>query len=100
MRVFYRTSEATAILNEGFRNVFGTFVDGEKWAGVWVADRPADIHDGNTGEVVLVVDVPDEIARRCRTLLNEDEWRPCREVVIPAEILNQYPVSVHSDERN
>ena len=58
------------------------------------------MHDGSFGKVVLVVEIPDEIARGLRTLPNEDDLRPCRETIIPAEILDKYPVVLLTDERN
>jgi hypothetical protein len=91
MRLYhYTTSDRVAqILAEGFRDSSG---DSLFPAGVWLSDS-ADIqhramHKHPEGEMV-VVEAPDEIARRFQTAYFPGRWR---EFCVPAEIVNRWPV--------
>ena len=96
MIVYHRTDAAEAILAEGFRDAEGTYMTAEWWAGVWVSDRPLDCNDGANGDWVLTIDVGDAD-------LSEWEWveedKTYREWMVPAAVLNRYPVIEVIDER-
>ena len=90
MILYHRTSAANAILAGGFRDGQGTYLTHETWRGVWLADRPLDANEGASGDTVLFVDLPDEVAAK-------HEWDQdigYREFLVPAEIVNRFPVRV------
>ena len=97
MKVFHRTTHATAILSHGFRDGTGKYLTKHEYTGVWVSDRPLDASEGAHGETLLSLDVPEDV-------LAEHEWfeegREFREFLVPASILNRYgpPIVSHDDE--
>jgi hypothetical protein len=92
MNLYHRTYAAEAIISNGFRD--GRF---ERLAlgaapGVWVTDRPLDEQDGALGNVVLVVSGVPEHAVADYEWLHSDRLRSFREFVVPAAVLNRYPI--------
>jgi hypothetical protein len=92
VKLYHRTYAAEAILRHGFQDSKADFLTLGAHPGVWVTDRPLDEENGALGNVVLAVSgVPEaEIA--------PFEWHrsrhppPLRQFVIPAAILNRYPI--------
>jgi hypothetical protein len=92
VKLYHRTYAAEAILRDGFHDSKADFLTLGVAPGVWVTDRPLDEQNGALGNVVLAVcGVPEaEIAAF--------EWHrsrhppPFRQFVIPAGILNRYPI--------
>jgi hypothetical protein len=92
MDLYHRTYAAEAIIGSGFRD--GRF---ERLAlgaapGVWVTDRPLDEQDGALGNVVLVVSGVPETAIADYEWLHSEEPQSFREFVVPAALLNRYPI--------
>ena len=95
VRLIHATSYAAAdaIEREGFRDTpphwgfeFGFGLTG----GVWFADRPLDENEGcRSSDVHLVVEIPDDVLEDYG--LHEED-NPNRLWIVPAEILNRYPV--------
>src|SRR5690242_21211561 len=94
----HRTSAASAeaILRGGFKDAEGTWGTTEPRAGVWVTtERPWDV--GITGlppgvdPTLLVVEIPAGLFDQYEWL---EEGKPYREALVPAELLNGYPVLV------
>jgi hypothetical protein len=87
--LYHRTDSAQAIVDNGFRDAEGTYLTGEWHTGVWVSDIPLDVNEGAQGDQVLAVDVGDAD-------LSEWEWieegKTYREWLVPADVLNRYPV--------
>jgi hypothetical protein len=88
MLVYHRTEHSEAILREGFQAEEKCYGSTQRREGVWVsADNPVGLNEGAWGDVVLVLDIPEE-------LFNENEWREegkgYREAQIPPEKLNPY----------
>ena len=91
MKLFHTTDAADAILSEGFRDGEGLYMTRELFRGVWLADRPLDENEGAKGGDVLMLDIPE-------AAVAEYEWKQeisfgYREFLVPAEIVNRYPVS-------
>jgi hypothetical protein len=92
MNLYHRTYAAEAIISSGFCD--GRF---ERLAlgarpGVWMTDRPLDERDGALGNVVLVVSGVPEEAVADYEWLHSDDPQPFREFVVPAAVLNRYPI--------
>ena len=87
MKVYHRTPEAEAILNDGFLDTTGTYMTVNEYTGVFVSDTPLDVNNGAAGMTTLVIKVPEDI-------LKQHEWIQeglgYREFLIPASILNRY----------
>ena len=91
MIVYHRTYAARQILASGFRDGEGTYMTSNVYRGVWVGDGALDVNEGAHGDRVLAVDIPE-------TVIADFEWvqEPSfgyREWLVPAELLNRYPVS-------
>jgi len=62
---------------------------------VWVADSPLDENEGADGDRVLAIEVPEEAIADFEWI---EELTGYREWLVPAEVLNRYPVTEVSDE--
>ncbi len=89
MRVFHTTDAAEAILSDGFRDGEGTYMTGQFWRGVWVADRPVDSSEGAAGDTVITLEIPEEIFIQYEWV-EEGSEKSYRESLISAELLNGY----------
>ncbi len=94
MKAFHRTNAGEAILRDGFEDG-SQIIGGREYCGVWVSEAPID---EEYGAQLLSVELPDAV-------FAEYEWgfaagyreahEPgAREALIPAEILNRFPVEV------
>lgn len=89
MRLYHRTPAGDEILVGGFRDSAGTYGFQQPSSGVWLADTTLTIHEGATGNDVLVVEMPEDVmAAYERTAIES----PYREFQIPAVLLNRYAV--------
>ena len=90
MKAYHRTYYSEEILRDGFLDATGTYltVSPEEFTGVWVSDRPLDIYEGADGNVLLVLDIPEEIFAKYEWV---EDGKPYREALVPAEILNILP---------
>jgi hypothetical protein len=90
VKLYHRTAAGDAILAEGFKDQGGTYLTTNWYEGVWLSDRPLDANEGASGRDLLVVDIPEDA-------LADYEWveegKPYREWLVPAELVNRYPVS-------
>ena len=91
MKAYHRTYHAASILRDGFRDATGFYLTAQEWTGVWVSDRPLDINEGADGDAPLIVEIPEGVFAAHEW---EEEGKPYREALIPAEIVNRYPVSL------
>jgi hypothetical protein len=93
---YHRTTaeNGAAILREGFRDSEGTWGTLTLHRGVWVTlERPWDLlitgPPPGDDPALLIVEVPE-------TAVAESEWieegKGYRELLVPAEVLNRYPV--------
>lgn len=94
--VYHRTFHADAILRDGFRDGVlppsGMTIDER---GVFVsAPWPLDCNEGAHGDVVLAIDIPERLFVEYELV---EEGKPYRESMIPAEMLNGYPVRILSE---
>jgi hypothetical protein len=96
MRLYHRTTAGRAVLiaAEGFQD--GQPRDPEQWPGVWFApDAPMD---GAAWEMlapaILFLEIPDDVAGEYEmNRASGPAWyRTWREFLIPAAVINQYPV--------
>lgn len=102
MILYHRTPAGAAILAGGFRDGHGHFLTANEYSGVWLANTPLRAADGAPGDDLLVVEIP-EAAIAEYEWIEEVPWRASetdryREWLVPAEIVNRYPVQqVHED---
>jgi hypothetical protein len=112
--LFYRTTDADAILRDGFRDsprylvnraASGAWLsyrpldaaegaDAREYAGVWLSDVPLAVSEETPGEDLLV-EVPE---RDVKPFEWSAEAQTCRGFFVPAEILNRSPVRRPTDE--
>jgi hypothetical protein len=87
--LYHRTTSARwrRIRAEGFRNGKGTYGMDAEVCGVWLSDRPLDMHEGAFGDVLLSVelDAPRASLRRFEV---REPGKPYREFIVPADLLN------------
>jgi len=88
MKAYHRTFHSAEILREGFRDTTGTYLTDREFAGVWVSDLPLECNEEANGDLLLVLDIPEEIFREYEWV---EEGRLYREALVPAEILNSLP---------
>jgi hypothetical protein len=90
MIVYHVTYEADAILTDGFRDGEGTYLTANVYRGVWVSDGPLDVNEGADGNRLFAIDIPE-------TVIPDFEWveddKAYREWLVPAEVLNRFPVT-------
>ena len=96
MHLFHRTDAAESIRSEGFRDGSGTYLTDHIFEGVWVSDTPLTLNEGAEGRYLITIDVSDFD-------LDSYEWqekgKPYREFLIPAEVLNGFPIiAVEKDD--
>ncbi len=92
MIVYHRTDAAKEILANGFRDAEASYGMGRMFRGVsFSADKPLDADEGARGSAVLFIEIPEEIFAGCECV---EDGKPYREVLIPAELANRYPVQV------
>jgi hypothetical protein len=96
MKVYHRTPEAEAILNDGFR-------DGpprgksELLAGVFISNDPPQPCEGAKGMTTLALELPEEVVESYLTDYGPDG--SCREYFLPASILNEHgPPEIHDHD--
>ena len=90
MRCFHRTPEVDSILADGFQDSEGTYGTTHSHRGVWVSDTPLDEDEGSAGDTLLLAEVPEEVFMQYWWV---QKGKPYREALIPASILNRYPVA-------
>ena len=121
MRLFHRTSKqkATAILRDGFKDNPNPPANnyGFKWpwwkrlfrpdrnlafTGVWFGSVPLGPDEGAFGDVLFLLEVPDEIVCQppCFEITEPDKG--FNEYVIPAEVANRYgpPIDITDSEED
>lgn len=90
MKFYHSTTlaAAKAILASGFKDSTGYYRTDRKHTGVWLSDYPLDENDGCKGHTVLLVtglldsDISDY------EWIEEWQWKPYREWLVPAWMLN------------
>ena len=100
MVLYRRTTKelAESILRDGFRDAEGSYLTTKLWRGVWLSDRPLDINEGATGDVLLRVELACDEAD-LQTWQWKEDGKPYREWHIPAEFLNgKAKVSIDPEE--
>jgi len=87
MLLYHRSSDADAILAEGFKNGTGFCLTDRVWSGVWLSDIPLDANEGAKGDTLLSVEIPED-----DVLFYEwvEEGKPYREFLVPADLVNRY----------
>lgn len=91
MPTYYHTTDAAeAVLREGFRDGEGSYMFVQRTLrGVFLADRPADVNDGATGDQVLAVDLTADLDEY--ELISEGAPDGVlREWCVPASLLNTH----------
>jgi hypothetical protein len=91
MKLFHRTWAAFAV-----RIIESGFVDNAE-GHVWMSDEPLDavhIKGGTGGDVLLVVDIPDEAVQSFPVLQRKEH----RAIKIPAEYLNKFKPEVNETD--
>jgi hypothetical protein len=95
VRAFHRTAHAVAILRDGFRDTTATYLTAREWTGVCLSDMPLDSNEGAEGDDLLAVEIPEDV-------FADHEWMEegmgYREALIPAELVNRYPVEVVGED--
>src|SRR4051812_17951821 len=98
MNLYHRTYAAEAIIRDGFRDGKGDYLALGARRGVFVSDQPLDEREGALGNVVLVVSGVPEAAVAGFEWLRPDNDRSFRAFVVPAEVLNRFPlVGIYPD---
>ena len=92
MNLYHRTFTAGAIIRDGFRDSKDNFRTPGVHQGVWVSDEPLDEQDGALGNVVLFISGVPEAAVTEFELKYHDHARPVREYLVPAGVLNRFPI--------
>ena len=88
IKAYHRTFHSAEILRGGFRDTTGTYMTDREFTGVWISDGPLDCNEGANGDVLLVLDIPEEIFREYEWV---EEGKLYREALVPAVILNSLP---------
>jgi hypothetical protein len=92
MNVYHRTFHSAAILQEGFRDATGYYMNTQEFLGVWVSDRPLNRNEGADENVLLALEIPEELFveyDRVREASDGEPWS-YRESLILAKELNQF----------
>jgi hypothetical protein len=92
--VYHQTLAAEIILSDGFRDGEGIHMTRYAKQGVWVFDKPPKEISEGPGDQWLAVDVPESELADFEWV--EDGRTSYREWLVPADILNRYPVSMAS----
>jgi len=95
MRFYHRTDHGTAILAGGFRDANGSWGMDATLTGVWVSTTPLDLNEGAGGDDLLIVCAPEADIIEWEVV---EEGKPYREFLVPADILNRYPVRRATEE--
>jgi hypothetical protein len=98
-RLYHSTTEeaAASILREGFRDGTGSYgCVGITLTGVFVSDLPVDENEGAKGYAVLETNVPEGFDLDGFGIV--EEGRPPWEWLIPAAVLNRWPVRLLSED--
>jgi hypothetical protein len=107
MLFYHRTPHTEAILSQGFRDGTGYYMTSVKHTGVWLSNIPLDCNEGAKGETVLAIEIPEEALLPYEWIEDEDwvedetapeggrwvqseNWKPYREFLAPAELVNRY----------
>lgn len=96
-RYFHRTTAAAteAILAHGFRDGRGRYMTNTEHEGVWLSDRPLDVHEGAEGDTLLAVEVPSDLVEPYEWI---EEGKGYREFLVPAALLNAQGKVTIADE--
>jgi len=89
MKVYHRTRAAASIVRNGFKDGEGSYMTSQDHRGVWISDEPLGANEGAFGELVFVVEIPEAVVAGFEWA---EEGKGYREFLIPAEILNRYPI--------
>jgi len=98
MKVYHVTSaeSADAVRAHGFVDTTGTYFTANEYTGVWVSNSPLDINDmGGAYDVCFEIEVPEDSISQFEWV---EELKSYREWLVPAEILNQCPRRVLSQD--
>jgi hypothetical protein len=95
--LYHVTSEeaARSILRDGFLDGRGTYLTIQEWTGVWLSDSPVSVNEGAQGETILAVDIPLDLVLDYEWV---EEGKPYREFLVPARLVNAYPVRRAPDD--
>jgi hypothetical protein len=90
MIVYHRTHAAAAILADGFRDGEDYYMTSKLHGGVWVSNVPLDVNEGADGDRLLTIEVSEEAIADYEWV--QDPSFGYREWLVPAELLNRFPV--------
>ena len=88
--LYYRTSleNAREIMEGGFRDSAGYFLNNRIWTGVWLSSVPIDAKTGNQAEAVLRVKIEMD-DRKLASWEWTSEGQNYRAWLIPANVINR-----------
>jgi hypothetical protein len=96
MKLYHPTKHATGILRDGFGERSGTYLTETDHSGVWLFDRPVNIHLGDPDpDVLLQLEIPESVVAPF-------EWEvglPYRQFLMPAGLVNLFGPPSVSDEQ-
>jgi hypothetical protein len=92
MKLYHRTYAAETIIRDGFRDSCAYPVL-DVHPGVWIYDEPLDERHGALGNVVLEISGVPEAAILQYEWMRLDRFRTFREFVVPADLLNRFPIT-------
>jgi hypothetical protein len=88
--LFHRTTAEAAlkICAEGFKDYTDTYMTGQEWTGVWLADRPLDVNEGAKGPTLLKIKLDVPLDDLDFYEWKKDEKWEYREWLLPASYVN------------
>jgi hypothetical protein len=95
VRLYHSTpaGNVPSIRQDGFRDARGNYLTTSIHQGVWLASRPMDWQDAGFDErdvmSVLEVEIPENLVVPFEWT---EEGKPYREFLVPAELVNCYPI--------
>lgn len=87
MKLYHITTEAEAILRDGFKDVEGTYRAGLPGKGIQLRDEPPGANK-EASDAVLMVEIPEQEVLPYERFFEEE--KAYREFLVPAKIVNQY----------
>ena len=86
---------AEAIDADGFKDSTGRYMTVNEYTGVWIGDTIHTEQDGVSCDVIFTMTIPEEVLTDYEWA---EDWKNFRELLVPAEILNQYPRTIFEEE--
>ncbi len=85
--LYHRTTaeNARAIIESGFKNSVGYFLNNRIWSGVWLSARPLDSDGEDDNLLIIRLDIPEQQLARWEWTA---EGQSYREWLMPAELIN------------